>query len=309
VLLALFAGITAFAQKQNVYYMKDNGRQVVTSDSAYYARIISEPDSGSKLYNVKEFYRDNQLKMVAKSSDIGPGRLEFEGILVSFYPNGKKHEVANYTHGLYDGDVYVYYPDGKLQSVRHISYKDAAPEMPNITFKICNDTAGKALLTNGNGYYMGYSDNFKQIVEEGPVKSGKRDGNWKGVVDIDGVAVPYTEVYRGGRLVSGKATTKEGNTYPYIWRSLPPQYKGGIDFLIVFFKAHINPSKKFVGGRVYLKLIVEKDGSVLDPQVESAPNDEMAAEAIRVIKLIPYWIPGSKYGVPARVQFYVPVYF
>ena len=45
----------SFAQRQNVYYLKNNGRYVSIRDSADYVRIVREPDSASVMYNVFEF--------------------------------------------------------------------------------------------------------------------------------------------------------------------------------------------------------------------------------------------------------------
>jgi len=71
----LLIGGLCLAQKRNVYFLKNDGRYVVTRDSADYIRIVSEPDSGSALYNVAEGYLSGKRKLTGKSSAIDPPRL------------------------------------------------------------------------------------------------------------------------------------------------------------------------------------------------------------------------------------------
>lgn len=56
-------------KKRSTYFLKNNGRYVPSRDSADYLRIVEEPDSGSKLYNVSEYYLNGKKK----SEDNLPG--------------------------------------------------------------------------------------------------------------------------------------------------------------------------------------------------------------------------------------------
>jgi hypothetical protein len=61
-LIAFFLTTVGFCSaqvKMNVYFLKNDGRYVSTRDSADYIRAVTEPDSGSTLYNVAEFYLNN----------------------------------------------------------------------------------------------------------------------------------------------------------------------------------------------------------------------------------------------------------
>lgn len=90
VFIACFLVINSFAQKkQNVYFLKDNGKYVTERDSADYTRIVQEPDSGSKLYNVVEYYPNGNPKMIAKSSAVD--LIKLEGQTISFYQNKNKN--------------------------------------------------------------------------------------------------------------------------------------------------------------------------------------------------------------------------
>ena len=93
-ILLLFVFIPCFAQRQNVYFLKNDGRYVEQRDSADYIRIVREPDSGAVYYNVFEFYPKGSRKFIGKSSKIEI--LDLEGQGIDFFPNGLKKTVANY---------------------------------------------------------------------------------------------------------------------------------------------------------------------------------------------------------------------
>src|SRR5476651_550533 len=93
----ILAITTCFAQRQNVYYLKNNGKYVQSKDSADYIRVVREPDSGATLYNVFEFYKNGKQRFIGKSAKIEP--LAPEGQFISFYDNGKKKEMGIYQEG------------------------------------------------------------------------------------------------------------------------------------------------------------------------------------------------------------------
>ena len=52
----LFLSCWTFAQKQNVYFLKNDLLLVSNKDSDDFIRIVREPEEGSKLYVVLEYY-------------------------------------------------------------------------------------------------------------------------------------------------------------------------------------------------------------------------------------------------------------
>jgi hypothetical protein len=82
-LALLLFSINAFSQKrQNIYYFKD-GMPTSNKETADYRRVVQEPDSGSNLFHVFEFYSDNTDKTVGLVSKYEPN-LVFEGIVKHF---------------------------------------------------------------------------------------------------------------------------------------------------------------------------------------------------------------------------------
>ncbi|MCF8245697.1 MAG: energy transducer TonB [Saprospiraceae bacterium] len=64
-----------------------------------------------------------------------------------------------------------------------------------------------------------------------------------------------------------------------------------------------------IEGVVYVKFVVEKDGSITEAKVLRDIGAGCGQEALRIISLMPNWIPGRQRGVPVRVQINMPVKF
>lgn len=60
---------------------------------------------------------------------------------------------------------------------------------------------------------------------------------------------------------------------------------------------------------VFVGFIVQKDGTLTDVHVLRSASPEFDAEAIRLIKASPPWIPGEQNGVKIKQQYIVPVRF
>jgi len=64
-----------------------------------------------------------------------------------------------------------------------------------------------------------------------------------------------------------------------------------------------------IQGKVFTSFIVEIDGSISNLKTERSPHPLLSAEAIRVIMLMPNWIPGEQNGKAVRVRYVLPIYF
>lgn len=92
-----------------------------------------------------------------------------------------------------------------------------------------------------------------------------------------------------------------------------PEFPGGTAALLEYLRKNIKyPSicrENGIQGRVLIQFIVNKDGSIVDPEVVKPVNPYLDKEALRVISTMPSWKPGSQRGKPVRVKFTVPVNF
>jgi TonB family protein len=62
-------------------------------------------------------------------------------------------------------------------------------------------------------------------------------------------------------------------------------------------------------GIVYVKFIVNTDGSVVNAEVRKGVSESLDNEALRVVKMMPKWIPGEQDGKKVRVSFTLPISF
>jgi hypothetical protein len=90
-----------------------------------------------------------------------------------------------------------------------------------------------------------------------------------------------------------------------------PQYPGGEEKLQQFIAAHLDKTKTSAKGRVNVTFVVETDGSIRNAKsIGRIPDQNAADEAVRVIKLLPKWIPGKlNNNKPVPVQYTVPIIF
>ncbi len=299
----------SFAQKRNVYFLKNSGAEVKVRDSADFIRVVSEPDSGSVLYNVSEFYLNDKPKLIAKTARIEP--LLLEGQCITFYPSGKKQEMANYERGVRYGDEYEYYPDGKLYVHRRYN-PDSSPDLKILTLDFI-DSTGIQRLKDGSGYFVNYNSGLKGIYEEGNLKSGLKDGIWKGSYDNNGHRISFAETFENGKFISGQSTDEHNKTSDYIIVETQPQYKGGIEAFSRYLSSNISypyhAKLNNITGKVYCQFVVERDGSLTDFKVVRSPDVELSREALRVLKQSPNWIPCIQHGQPVRVMYTIPINF
>jgi TonB family protein len=290
-------------KKQNVYLLKNSGAKVDKVEDADMIRVVTEPDSGSTLYNVAEYYKNKTPKLLGKSAKVDP--LSFEGLCITYYPSGKKQEVVNYKGGNRDGDAYQYYRNGKIYlHKKYIPGKEAL-------IIDCVDSTGKALVTDSNGYYLGFDQDFKHVTEEGTIKNGLKNGKWKG--GFEDIKLTFTEDYVDGNLIAGTSVDDNNVTNHYTKREIQPEFPGGLaafgSYLGETIKYPYGATTNRVEGRVILKFVVERDGSLTDFEVLRDPDIRLTAEALRVLKKSPNWVPGMQYGRPVRVSYTVPVNF
>jgi protein TonB len=64
-----------------------------------------------------------------------------------------------------------------------------------------------------------------------------------------------------------------------------------------------------IEGTVYLRFIVDKDGSVRDVQVLRGVDPSLDKAAIEAVKKAPEWEPGKQRGKPVRVACTIPISF
>lgn len=90
-----------------------------------------------------------------------------------------------------------------------------------------------------------------------------------------------------------------------------PCFPGGDQALTTYLAENLRwPSEKNKrSGRVVVSFYVEADGSITGVEVMRSLSEEYDAEAVRVVKTMPKWEPGSINGKNTRVRYVLPVKF
>jgi len=90
-----------------------------------------------------------------------------------------------------------------------------------------------------------------------------------------------------------------------------PSFPGGEEELYNFIANNINElaRKAGISGKVLIEFIVSEDGKIIEPKVVKGIGYGCNEEAIRIIKLMPKWIPGKQDGKPIKVKLILPIIF
>ena len=107
-------------------------------------------------------------------------------------------------------------------------------------------------------------------------------------------------------------TTKKKNSWDCIPETMP-YFPGGNVLMLKYLADNIKYPASAVKakkqGRVIVTFIVQKDGSITHAKIARSINPELDAEALRVVKGMPKWTPGTQLGKPVSVKYALPVKF
>ncbi len=92
-----------------------------------------------------------------------------------------------------------------------------------------------------------------------------------------------------------------------------PSFPGGSQALVDFLRENTKypeqALKDSMEGRVVVAFVIDTDGSITKPEVVRGVHPLLDAEALRVVKLMPKWEPGSENGTPVKVRYNLPITF
>lgn len=92
-----------------------------------------------------------------------------------------------------------------------------------------------------------------------------------------------------------------------------PEYPGGQAALMSFLAKNMTypaeAATKGIQGRVFVRFVVEKDGSVSNPTIQRGVDKLLDDEALRVVKLLEKFEPAQHNGKAVRVEFVLPLVF
>jgi TonB family protein len=118
-------------------------------------------------------------------------------------------------------------------------------------------------------------------------------------------------------LTPSEALAQDNKEKVFQGKDMPevmPEFKGGQGAMMTFLGKEIrypaDARKEKVEGKVVLRFIVQKDGSISDVQnLKESADPRLVKEAMRVVAAMPAWTPGQHEGKPVAVAYTLPVMF
>ncbi|MBK9357681.1 MAG: TonB family protein [Bacteroidales bacterium] len=191
---------------------------------------------------------------------------------------------------------------------------------------------GETIIPDGPAKY--YYENGN-IMEAYNYTEGKRDGEYKkyyksGMLHffhyysngmLQGKRMVYyengclkrEESYEDNKLTSSTCYKTDGSPDAYTPFIQDPEYIGGEEARIQFLIDNIiyprKARRRLIMGLVYLTFVVSENGDVEGVEVFKGAHPLLDAEALRVVKNMPSWIPGKIDGENDHIRCYMPVKF
>lgn len=92
-----------------------------------------------------------------------------------------------------------------------------------------------------------------------------------------------------------------------------PTFPGGDAAMLKFLSSRLNyPAAALdrnLSGKVYLTFVVDPEGRLHDPHVVRGLGAGLDEEALRLVRLMPWWTPGKIHGQPVWVSVTMPIAF
>ena len=118
-----------------------------------------------------------------------------------------------------------------------------------------------------------------------------------------------------GETVAPQADVKPGKDGVWDIAETMPEYPGGIDGLRTYIQENLTVPEKYKNVetkaeyRVFVQFVVAEDGSITNVELKKPEpsKKDLNEEAIRVVKAMPKWKPGTVDGKPVKVRYLLPV--
>ncbi len=105
----------------------------------------------------------------------------------------------------------------------------------------------------------------------------------------------------------------EGDSTVFIFVDNMPEFPGGMVALIKYIRKNIKYPKEVVeqaiAGTVHLEFIIDQEGHITNAKVIRSIDPLLDAEALRVVRSMPKWIPGRQKGKAVKVIYKIPINF
>ena len=117
----------------------------------------------------------------------------------------------------------------------------------------------------------------------------------------------------GTQAEGGAAAPAPAAPTVYFTAEEMPAFPGGNAAMLAFLGRKTNyPAEALdhrVSGKVHVAFVVDADGRLRDPQVVRGLGYGLDEEALRLVRIMPWWTPGKINGQPVWVRVTLPIVF
>ncbi len=158
------------------------------------------------------------------------------------------------------------------------------------------------------------------VITDQPIAKEDEMKSIEEVVDKKDAAVASTDNVDGIKLSDANVDDLKTLDEPVHNPDVPvdfveqmPEYPGGEAEMRSFIAKNLRypraAQEEGIQGRVTVRFVVSKTGEITDIKIVRGIHTLCDEEAIRVVKMMPNWIPGRQNGNPVAVIYNVPVVF
>lgn len=107
--------------------------------------------------------------------------------------------------------------------------------------------------------------------------------------------------------------TEELEPIPFAAVENKPEFPGGEEALLRFISRNTGypeiAKNAGISGRVFVQFVISENGQVTDVKIARGADHHLDVEAMRVVKMLPAWKPGTQRGQAVPVVYIVPINF
>jgi TonB family protein len=200
------------------------------------------------------------------------------------------------TSKLENGDC----PDNFIQRI--LINSDASIQDEVYSFNILD-----AALASDRMYFRGLAITGAEVI---PFTSYVKFEDMEGLLTRTATKLFKATIPARTPVLTPPVTTFNGDSLYTTVDSLP-QFRGGREAMMKYMAANLIYPRDNIGtnarGKVVTKFVVDKNGNIQDVRVAVQSSPSMDGEAVRLIKMMPRWIPGKNHGVPVNVSVTLPM--
>lgn len=235
---------------------------------------------------------------------------EFE---TKFDENTNKYTFTIYNNFIFQiksnkgGHQYATITTGRLTDIDALAVEEK-PGCLAFVYKLAYDQSSKSLKNDIYGIFYCY----------GQERGRGKINNYEYYLNMSGILGKEKQIALSSFISEMSASdnqvtvveSDEENQKVYDVVEQQPSFEGNLNsWLASNIKYPSVAKENAIQGRVIVQFIVQKDGTICNPQVVRGIDDSIDKEALRVVHAMPKWTPGKQNGKPVSCKFTLPVTF